>query len=78
MNINGIPIEELEADRAASLSDIDVCSRAMAMGITKHRDGMSVQSRIDGNRAIIDKIDAELVRRNSPVAPVPGQHAEEK
>jgi hypothetical protein len=58
-----IPDEELERDRQESIADIAVCERALAIGYHTHRDGLPVQERLDGNRKIITKIEAEQQRR---------------
>jgi hypothetical protein len=61
--LSEIPTDEMIKDRSECVSDIDICTRALAMNITHHRDGLSVQYRIDANRKMIEVIDAELERR---------------
>jgi hypothetical protein len=61
--ISELPLHELLYDRAESLVDIAICKAALAQGITHHRDGMSVQYRLDTNRKIIETIDREIERR---------------
>lgn len=62
--IDRIPLSELQSDLQDSIEDIEICSRALAVGVTHHRDGLSVQYRIDRNRQIIEVIEAELGRRS--------------
>lgn len=63
MSIDCIPVSELMEDLRESVTDIDICQVALAVGITHHRDGMPVQDRIEGNDRIIKIITAELQRR---------------
>jgi hypothetical protein len=62
-DITEIPLDELLADRDASVQDIRICNLALASGVTHHRDGFPVKERIDGNERIISKINAELALR---------------
>lgn len=50
-------------DRFQSIEDIKLCERALALGVTHHRDGFPVVDRIRINRIIIANIDEELKRR---------------
>jgi hypothetical protein len=61
-DITEIPTSELENDLAASLQDIKVCTIAIREGIATYSGG-SVQDRLDTNRAIVQKIKAELAQR---------------
>lgn len=63
MDITQIPDDELKHDRAESVLDAKVCEIALIQGIETYSGGESVQHRLDVNRAIIKKIDAELARR---------------
>jgi hypothetical protein len=58
---------EILADRAASEEDIKICQIALELGITHHKDGLAVKERLDVNRRIIIKIDAELKCRKEAV-----------
>jgi hypothetical protein len=62
MDITEIPTSELKNDLAESLLDIKVCEVARAHNITRYKGG-SVKHRLDTNRAIVQKIKAELARR---------------
>lgn len=62
-DITTIPGDELLRDRQESERDIPICEDALSIGVTTHKDGSSVQERIDVNKRIIVKIDAELLRR---------------
>jgi hypothetical protein len=66
-DITTIPMEELLEDRAASAIDIAVCKRALALGVLEYGKGGSVQERLEGNRMIIEVIDAEIARRKNEV-----------
>jgi hypothetical protein len=63
MDIKLIPDDELIADRQASLEDIVACEAALKIGYMQHRDGSSVQDRLESNRRIVTMIDAEIQRR---------------
>lgn len=60
-----IPYDELIKDRQESELDIPICEAALEIGVKTHRDGTSVQERIDVNKLIIVKIDLELERRRN-------------
>ncbi len=62
MDIKLIPLEELLEDKAASEADIKICEWALLLDVTEYSGG-SVQGRINGNQIFIDKIKAELGRR---------------
>jgi hypothetical protein len=62
-DITGFPLAELLEDREASINDIAVCSVALSCGVTEHRDGTSVQERLDINERILEAINDELSRR---------------
>jgi len=64
-DITTISMDELLKDKEESERDIPICETALAVGIATHKDGTSVQERIDVNKLIIIKIDAELNRRKS-------------
>lgn len=57
-----IPIEELIKDREESLVDIQVCENALLVGIHAYSGG-STRERLEVNKKIVAKIDAELERR---------------
>lgn len=63
MNIEEIPITELLEDKAASISDIELCKFALLHGIGEYSGG-SVIERLEKNQEIIKVIDKELERRN--------------
>jgi len=60
-------MEELLADLAESRADIVACERALHVGYTHHRNGLSVQARLDRNREIIATIEDEIAARGSDV-----------
>ena len=64
-DITTIPYDELIKDRQESELDIPICEAALKIGVTTHKDGTSVQERIDVNKLIIVKIDLELERRRT-------------
>ncbi len=62
MEIEKIPTDELLKDKEDSLTDIEVCKKALLVGITEHK-GMLTQTRLEINQKIVDKINSELERR---------------
>ena len=64
MNIEKIPKQELLKDREESLADIEVCKKALLIGVTNYSGG-STQERLDINKQILEKIDVEILRRCS-------------
>lgn len=67
VDITTIPQSELMQDLADSFVDVKHCEAALAVGITKYSGG-SVQERLDVNLRIIQKITAELKRREAQLA----------
>lgn len=65
MAISKIPTTELLDDRAVCGTDIRLCVIALRGGIEIYGDGDSVEERLEGNKTIIAKIDAELARRSA-------------
>ncbi len=65
MDITKIPLNTLIADRYASIIDVKLCKWAIVHGHTEYGDGKSIQRRLDINQNIIEKIDAELERREN-------------
>lgn len=63
MDITKIPLSELIDDKYASIMDVKLCAWAIAHGHTEYGDGHSMQSRLDINQNIIEKIDVELKQR---------------
>ena len=63
--ITEIPTDEMIRDRDESEADIKICQTVLACGVTHHRDGLPVRDRINSNRQIIKRIDAELARRQN-------------
>lgn len=63
MDIATIPTTELRVDLHESIDDVIICEAAMRLGITNHRDGFPVADRLQTNRRIIARIEAELARR---------------
>lgn len=67
--ITEIPLSELHADLDASLNDIKVCELALLQGVTVYFEGtpreFSVQARLDINRDIVARIEAEIARREA-------------
>lgn len=61
-DITTIPMEELLADRQASLDDIEICEIARKMG-QQYSRGIPLIDRIRDNEKIIRRIDIELRRR---------------
>lgn len=61
--IKDLSYTEIADDREASVKDIADCEAALRIGVTTYSGG-SVQDRIEGNRRIIETIDAELARRS--------------
>ena len=64
-NIKDFSIDEMLADRQASVDDIIVCQQALLVGVTNHKDGLPVDERIRVNREIIAAIDDELARKDA-------------
>jgi len=64
MNIQTFSLEELIRDREESILDIRVCESAMKVGVYKYSGGW-VKDRLEVNRKIVEKIDAELKRRKA-------------
>ncbi len=62
VNIQTIPIKELKKDLKESLEDIDVCIKAIALGITQYSGG-EVQKRLDDNKHFTKVITTEIERR---------------
>ncbi len=65
MDITKIPLSELINDRWASIMDVKLCKWAIVHGHTEYGNGKSMQRRLDINQNIIEKIDAELERREN-------------
>jgi len=65
MKIQTIPMEELVADRQASLDDIKVCETALSIGIIRYSGG-AVRERKEVNERIVERIDREILRRGKP------------
>ena len=65
MNVEDILIEDLREDLRASLDDIALCERCLALGVTHHRDGFPVEERLKVNSQIVEKILMELRRRGA-------------
>ena len=61
--IRAIPLVELLNDKAASKADIEQCSMGLLQGLMRI-NGTRLGERIDVNQQVIEKIDAELERRN--------------
>ena len=61
MNIEQIPLDELEKDKLESEEDIIICEEAIRHNV-KYSGG-SIQDRLDTNKRIIEKINKELSRR---------------
>lgn len=64
LDIKKIPKNVLLVDRQASVSDIKICELALVHGVT-HYSGGAVAGRLEINKKIIEKIDAELERRRA-------------
>lgn len=64
IDITKIPESELQADWQESQNDIGVCEAALKLGIEIYSGG-KVQDRLDGNRKIMARIEAELARRDA-------------
>lgn len=60
--IEQIPNEELLTDLRESIEDVELCYKALAVGITQY-DGGSVRYRLGTNVQIIQVIKEELNRR---------------
>jgi hypothetical protein len=56
-------VAEMMKDRAESIEDIDICIRALAIGVTEYSGG-NVSHCLEVNRKIVDMIDKELIRRD--------------
>ena len=69
MNIEQIPLDELEKDKLESEEDIIICEKAIRHNV-KYSGG-SIQDRLDTNKRIIEKINKELSRRVCDTAPYP-------
>ena len=69
-DITKIPHTELMKDKHESLADINVCRAALGMGVATYGNGKSTQKRLDTNKRIVKKIDAERARRETDDAPV--------
>lgn len=63
MEIKSISTEKLLKDLDESRADIKICSFALAIGITKHKDGFPVKERLDRNIEIVNTINKELEKR---------------
>ena len=63
VDITKLPLQELLNDREASLADIQICERALALGIEAYGTGKSTEDRLIVNQGIVATIDAELQRR---------------
>lgn len=63
MKINSITNEQLLDDLHESEADIKICRFALASGISKHKDGLPVQERLDRNIEIANVIRQELEKR---------------
>jgi len=61
--IEDLPLSELQADRAESLVDMQMCRVALLHGITEYSNGCDVRERLETNERIVAIIDAELARR---------------
>lgn len=61
-DITTISTFELQRDLEESIADAELCQHALEIGVTEY-SGHSVEDRLNGNIAIIDLINAELVRR---------------
>lgn len=62
MDITLIEESTLLIDLAESIKDIEVCQRALNLGLTEYSGG-KVEDRLAGNQKIIQKIKTELARR---------------
>jgi hypothetical protein len=62
MDIKNIPTEELRKDLQEGRDDIANCKAALEVGYVNWSGG-SIQVRIDTNKRINEKIEAELTRR---------------
>ncbi len=62
VNIQTIPDDKLRKDLKESFEDIDVCVKAIAIGITKYSGG-EVKKRLDDNKQFVKIIEAEIERR---------------
>ena len=68
IDISTIMLSDLLEDRTASLEDIETCKYALERGVTRYggqfHNDYSVQDRMETNKAIVERIEAELKRRN--------------
>lgn len=62
MDITKLPLEELKMDQAEAIKDAWWCECALSLGITKYSGG-SVRERMETNKAIAARIQAEIERR---------------
>ena len=62
MKIEEISMRRLMKDRKESLIDIHMCETALGFGVTTYR-GESVKERLEVNKKIVERIDAEIMRR---------------
>ena len=65
VDITKLPESELLEDREASITDISICEIALIIGLTHIDESMTTQQRLDINKSVIEKIDAELNRRKT-------------
>lgn len=63
MKISEIPLDQLIEDREGAIQSVRICRLALAQGVTQHKDGLSVQYRLDVDSKIIGLIEEEMVRR---------------
>ena len=61
-DITKIPTCELLQDKIDSLADMKICVLALGHGILEYSGGTVIR-RLEGNRAIVAKINKELERR---------------
>ncbi len=62
VDLAAVSVAELDQDLADALHDIGLCDLALHMGVTEYHGG-DVRERREANRAIADRILAELERR---------------
>lgn len=64
-DITEIPTAELLLDLQESLDDITTCNNALKVGVLTYGNGESTRYRYDVNLRIVEKIRAELKRREA-------------
>lgn len=62
-NITEIPQDELLKDLEETISDISTCEIALSLGVESYSGG-KVQERLEVNKRIKEKIEAEIKRRS--------------